>query len=524
TAANNPLYATTTNTQSTGYYAGISGFGSTLKTNLHLLLRTTHTTRYSYDALWTQLPYTDEDPNNTDNIIEIYTGWSVPKTFYGGGTTQWNREHTWSQSHGDLGEVPPGGTDLHHLRPCDSTVNSAKGNKDFDNGGTLYTDGSPYPGYPGDTECYTSTYTWEPRTQDKGDVARMIMYMAVRYEATDTSYNLEILDQTNTSGPNYGKLSTLLNWHIQDPPDPREMQRNNRIFERQGNRNPFIDEPLYAHYLWSPVPQNPTNVSQTGFTANWSTPISATKYFLQVATDSLFTNFVTGYANYDALLTTSKVISGLSNSNTYYYRLRSYFISGYSMYSPFKRVILYSPAVMATITPSAPLNEYNLNNVTISITLSNTSFTDNVLLLSNFTLNNAPAGLSVASVQYLSTITAMLTLAFDGTDFDNNIASFSITINSSEISYSANLISSAIAITAYVESLVTIDIMGAQIIINISPVVNAVSYRIFSASDPNALFTDFTLQGTFAPAEPTRWSMPLGTETKRFFRAAATRN
>ncbi|MDZ4182263.1 MAG: endonuclease [Candidatus Cloacimonadaceae bacterium] len=524
TAANNPNSGTTTNSQGTGYYAGISGFGATLKTNLHLLLRTTHTTRYSYDALWTQLPYTDEDPNNSNNIIEIYTGWSVPKTHSGGGTTQWNREHTWSQSHGDLGDSPPGGTDLHHMRPCDSTVNSAKGNKDFDNGGTPYIDSSPYPGYSGDTGCFTSTYSWEPRNEDKGDVARMIMYMAVRYEGTDTSYNLEIVDHTNSSGPNYGKLSTLLSWHVQDPPDARELQRNERIFERQGNRNPFIDNPIYAQYVWSPIPLNPTNVTQTSFTANWSVPISASKYYLQVATDSLFTAFVTGYANYDALLTTSKVVSGLSNANTYYYRLRSYFTSGYSMYSPFQRVSLYAPAVTATITPSTPLNEYNLDGALITITLSNTSFTDNVLLSGNFTLNNAPAGLSVQSVQYLSPTSAIITLAFNGADFDDNIASFGITINAVEINYSAHLISSSIPIIAYVEMLAMISVTGTDLVIDIPAVAGAVSYWIFSSTDPYGQFTDFTAQGSFAPAEPTRWSMPLSNETRRFFMAAAMRN
>ncbi|PKN79354.1 MAG: ribonuclease [Candidatus Cloacimonetes bacterium HGW-Cloacimonetes-1] len=350
TASGNPLSATTTNSQSNAYYDGIIGYGTSLKSSLHTLLRTTHTTRYSYDALWTQLPYTDEDPNNTNNVIEIYTGWSVPKTLYGTIVTGWNREHTWSKSHGDFGETVPAGTDLHHLRPCDVTVNSAKGNKDFDNGGTLYTDASPYPGYSGNTGNYTSTYAWEPRTEDKGDVARMIMYMAVRYEGTDTTYDLEIVDDTNTSGPNYGKLSTLLQWHVSDPPDAREMQRNNRIQERQGNRNPFIDEPQYAQYIWTPVPAAATNISSTGFTINWTTPITATNYYLDVATDNNFTSFVSGYSNYDADLNTSKTITGLNPGTTYYYRLRSYFTSGYSMYSPVGSVSLSTPptAIAAT--------------------------------------------------------------------------------------------------------------------------------------------------------------------------------
>lgn len=341
TATGNPTSYTTLDTSNPDYYAGISGLGSTLKSNLHNLLRTTHTTQYSYDALWTQLRYTDEDPANSNNLIQIYTGWSVPKTYHGGGVTQWNREHTWSKSHGDFGESRPAGTDLHHMRPCDATVNSAKGNKDFDEGGNLYTDASPYPGYSGDTGNYTDSNSWEPRDQEKGDVARMIMYMGIRYEGTDTSFDLELVDYVNSSPsgqPYYGKLSTLLKWHEQDPPDSWEDRRNNRISERQGNRNPFIDHPEFAYMLWTPYPQGATNVSTDSFIAHWSVPITGESYWLQVATDSLFTSFISGYASYNAGTATTKAISGLSAGSTYYYRLRTNFGSNYSIYSPFQMV------------------------------------------------------------------------------------------------------------------------------------------------------------------------------------------
>ncbi len=337
TATGNPAQFTTLSGGFTGYYEDIEGYGSALKADLHDLLRTTHTTKYSYDALWTQLRYTDEDPDNSNNIIQIYTGWSIPKSNYGGGVTQWNREHTWSKSHGDFGENRPAGTDLHHMRPCDATVNSAKGNKDFDEGGSLYVDASPYQGYSGNTGNYTTNSTWEPRDEEKGDVARMIMYMAVRYEGTDTSYDLEIVDYNNTAPnnePHYGKLSTLLQWHEQDPPDAWELRRNERIAERQGNRNPFVDHPEFAYRLWTPYPQGATGISATGFTANWSQPITGSTYYLQVSTSPSFESFVSGFSNYNAGTTTSKVINGLTSGTTYYYRLRTFFQNGYSMYSP----------------------------------------------------------------------------------------------------------------------------------------------------------------------------------------------
>lgn len=134
---------------------------------------------------------------------------------------------------------------------------------------------------------------------------RMMMYMAVRYEGTDTSFDLELVDAIDTSGPNYGKLSTLLAWHVQDPPDAREMQRNERIFERQGNRNPFIDKPEYAAHIWSPIPQAAQNISQSGFRATWTTPIDASRYYLQVATDSLFVNVLPAYNDLNVYLNNS---------------------------------------------------------------------------------------------------------------------------------------------------------------------------------------------------------------------------
>ncbi|MDI3504557.1 MAG: hypothetical protein PWP64_1493 [Candidatus Cloacimonadota bacterium] len=351
TAPNNPAAFTTLEEAYTGYYSEIDGYGIQLKAQLHQLLRTTHSTEYSYDALWNQLSYTDEDPDNSNNIIQIYTGWSMPKYHSGGSTTEWNREHTWSKSHGGFDETRPAGTDLHHLRPCDATVNSAKGNKDFDNGGDEYVDASPYPGYSANTGCYTTSSTWEPRAEDKGDVARMMMYMAIRYEGTDTSYDLELVDYSNSSPsgqPYYGKLSTLLAWHMQDPPDAWEARRNERIWERQGNRNPFIDHPEFAQMLWTPYPQTATNISNTGFTATWSEPISGQAYYLQVAMDSLFTDFVSGFANYNAGTNTEIELTGLDQGSTYYYRLRTFLGSGYSMYSPFAQVSTTAPDPVPT--------------------------------------------------------------------------------------------------------------------------------------------------------------------------------
>lgn len=530
-AANNPRALTTTSSPGTGYYSGIYGYGSTLKGLLHTLLKNTHTTQFSYTALINQLQYTDEDPSNTDNLIEIYTGWSVPKSDFGNEVTDWNREHTWSKSHGDFGDVAPAGTDLHHLRPCDSTVNMAKSNKDFDEGGTPYTDNSPPSGYSGNTGCSLTYNTWEPRDEDKGDVARMIMYMAVRYEGDDSNYavDLELVDHDYSDEsenlPYYGVISTLLRWHQEDPPDAWEARRNNRIGERQGNRNPFIDIPGYAARIWAPCPLYSTDVSTTGFTGNWSVPLQATDYFLQVATDSLFTNLVPAYANLDVNLAASMSVTGLAAGGTYYYRLRSFFEQGYGMWSPYLAVTLANPAIAtATITPSQALEEINLQGSVLTLTLANTAFTDASLLASSFTLGGAPVGLSVSGVAYVNATTALLTLAFNQTDFDDNYPAFSVTVADAEITAAYNVASTPVAITAHVEGLASIALDGGLVRLTVVPVSGAVSYRIFASGDPYGTYTEISGSGEFDPGQPNIWRIDPLLSARKFFRVSAIRS
>jgi len=356
TSIANPAPCLTLNTSLIGYYDDIEGYGAELKTDLHNLLRNTHLTQFSYDALWQQLQYTDEDSTNTNNVIETYSGWSVPKNYYGTGSTQWNREHTWSVSHGNLGTVRPAGTDLHHIRPCDVTVNSAKSNKDFDNGGAPYVDSSPYPGYSSTTGCNTSTYAWEPRPVEKGDVARMLMYMAIRYEGTDSTYNLEIQDSIPTAGSYYGKLSTMLQWHNEDPPDSWERRRNDRIQERQGNRNPFIDHPEFVYRLWTPHLNWAVGYDNNSVVMSWVHAINAVGYRLDISTDSLFTSFVVQDYELD--------YGNLGNYNVgdldvVYVRLKAFFGSGYSPYSNVLRVDMNAPEVVISYFNATLIGDQN---------------------------------------------------------------------------------------------------------------------------------------------------------------------
>ncbi|MFB6781863.1 endonuclease I family protein [Streptomyces sp. NPDC056352] len=236
-AAATPL----TTLDDTYYQSAIGKTGTQLKSALHSIISVQ--SKISYSQVWDALKNTDQDPANSSNVILIYSGRSEPKSDNGGSVGQWNREHVWAKSHGDFGTTTGPGTDIHHLRPEDVTVNSIRGNKDFDNGG------SAVSGAPGN---YTDSDSFEPRDAAKGDVARMILYMAVRYEGDDAFADLEPNEQVNNgSAPNIGRLSVLKQWSQEDPPDTFEKRRNDVIFDQyQHNRNPFIDHPEWVESIW----------------------------------------------------------------------------------------------------------------------------------------------------------------------------------------------------------------------------------------------------------------------------------
>ena len=224
------------------YYANAIGkTGPALKSALHTII--SNQTKLSYDQVWNALKDTDQDPANANNVILLYSGRSQSKSTNGGGVNDWNREHVWAKSHGDFGTATGPGTDVHHLRPEDVSVNGARGNLDFDNGGTAV---SECPG------CTADSDSFDPRPAVRGDVARMIFYMAVRYEGGDGFANLEPNNSVNNgTAPYIGKLSVLKAWSAGDPPDAFEKRRNQVIFDTwQHNRNPFIDHPEWVTSIW----------------------------------------------------------------------------------------------------------------------------------------------------------------------------------------------------------------------------------------------------------------------------------
>ena len=221
------------------YYADAHGrTGSSLRTALHTIVSRGVTT-LSYGEVWDALKVTDQDPADPSKVVLLYSGVSRAKSRNGGARGDWNREHVWPQSRGHFGTAAGPGTDLHHLRPEDVGVNALRGNKDFDTGGGAAT---------GAAGNHTDADSWEPRAAVRGDVARMVLYMAVRYEGDDAWPDLEAADSVGAGrDPRLGRLSTLLRWSAEDPPDDFEKRRNEVIHrDYQHNRNPFIDHPEWV--------------------------------------------------------------------------------------------------------------------------------------------------------------------------------------------------------------------------------------------------------------------------------------
>lgn len=202
---------------------------------------------------WDILKETDKDPNDEDNVILIYSGVSIfAEQEYNGGSG-WTREHVWAKSRGDFGTALGPGTDVHALRPLDNTTNGIRSNRGFDNCNNC---SDVYDQWSNNTGSKLDNTDWsfEPRTEVKGDVARMIFYMAVRYEGYDSYPDLELSETIlgiSDNSPFHGVLSTLLDWHRNDPVDTWEENRNDIIYYNyQNNRNPFIDHPELAEHLW----------------------------------------------------------------------------------------------------------------------------------------------------------------------------------------------------------------------------------------------------------------------------------
>lgn len=235
------------------YYESVEGKkGNELKKALYELIRGHTIIKYdgtsgnNWKTIYRSL---DSDPDNEEQMLLIYTG-MMPKE------TQFDREHIWPKSNGftDYKNLEPG-IDLFNLHPALPGVNSYRNDSQYDD--LPDTNVNPYYHF------HYSKMVFEPEDSTKGDIARTLFYMAVRYEGYEKVNgtlkllpDLELYPETNhpADGNTYymGNVETLLEWNRLDPVDKTEIARNEKIYQNyQYNRNPFIDHPEYADLIFN---------------------------------------------------------------------------------------------------------------------------------------------------------------------------------------------------------------------------------------------------------------------------------
>ena len=226
------------------YYTGTNDLiGTELMTELNTIINQ-GITRTSYAEAKEYLADSDVSLDDDTKVYNVYDGVLAPRVW---DSTSWHREHVWPNSRLGIERVTESqrniASDLHNLRAITPRVNSSRSDR-------VYTDGS------GDADI-TDDGGFYPGDDHKGDVARIIFYMAVMYDNLMLIDDMELLlnedDHYTPEGARMGKLSLLLEWHKEDPVDAFERHRNDVIYSYQNNRNPFIDKPEYAHLIWENI-------------------------------------------------------------------------------------------------------------------------------------------------------------------------------------------------------------------------------------------------------------------------------
>lgn len=259
------------------YYNNATGTGYTLKTQLKTIISSGHTPLTYTPGLWNLYSSSDADNafrdkyyENDNSILDIYSEKPSAADAYSytpvsdqcGNYSKegdcYNREHLIPQSYFD--ENAPMKTDAFHVWPTDGKVNNERGNLPF---GTVaipnYTSTNGTKRGSSSVTGYTGT-VMEPIDEFKGDIARVFFYFATRYEDfMDDFYkdnpNVEarvMFDGTTDKVFNSSFLDMLYQWHLNDPVSQREADLNNFIYNHQGNRNPYIDNPKYVTAVWFP--------------------------------------------------------------------------------------------------------------------------------------------------------------------------------------------------------------------------------------------------------------------------------
>ena len=235
-----------------GYYSNAENkTTSTLKTALYSIISANYVTK-SYDFLYTIYETSDRTANG-----KIWDMYSTCTWDFGSGTCGnysavcdcYNREHSIPQSW--FNSSSPMVSDAFHVYPTDGKVNGQRSNYPFGecaNGTSLGVNAkgklgsSTFSGYSGTV--------FEPADEYKGDFARTYFYFATRYQNIMNSIGGESFNNTTYPSLSTWSVNLFLKWHRQDPVSQKEIDRNNAVYAYQKNRNPFIDHPELAEYVW----------------------------------------------------------------------------------------------------------------------------------------------------------------------------------------------------------------------------------------------------------------------------------
>ncbi len=249
----------------TGYYnAALGKSEAALRTSLKTIITSGHSVT-SYAGLYTAYGTTDINPTN-GKIWDMYSNCNFT---YGTDEnhgvnsvecTNYNREHTTPQSW--FGEASPMVSDLFNVYPTDTKVNSIRSNYPYGEVGTasnITGNGSKLGS--SNMASYSGT-VFEPINEFKGDFARTFFYMATRYADVCQNWGsgATVLYGSNLGFSNYA-VSLFLKWTRQDPVSTKEISRNNACQAVQHNRNPFIDYPDLAEYIWGTKKGTPWSIS-----------------------------------------------------------------------------------------------------------------------------------------------------------------------------------------------------------------------------------------------------------------------
>ncbi len=268
-----------------GYYNAASGLtGSPLRSALHNIIKG-HTV-ISYTSTRTPLENLDQDPANSANLILLYERTTWPKAdFVSVVPNGWNREHCWPNSLG-IDSVEPAYSDLFNLRACGEPANSDRANLYYDESAPAAS-GYQKPTGPTAALCSQDFDSWEPPDEVKGDLARAMFYMDIRYEG-GSEPNLALTENIaliSTSASYMGRLSTLLIWNFLDPVSPAERTRSEGVFAYQHNRNPFVDHPEWVEAVYGEVFKLTAVVSGGSLVLSWPAVVPADLGFIETSTD-----------------------------------------------------------------------------------------------------------------------------------------------------------------------------------------------------------------------------------------------